>query len=411
MPRYDQSTIALWGGASLSNVGDRMLFDVVERELARRMPGATFIRYCPWAGDAGDVLPLWVDASGCWPGSGSARSIVVVGGVFAGPPFGNVIMRAFSLGATPAAFDPSVVAAWLGVGLDDDVLPGMKPEWRRYLKALAGRLDFFTVRAPNAANRFRQAGAPVPEVVPDPSFALPVREPSGARRPGKQLRIGVAIGEAMASERLRNTITDMRAILRCVQKSGIDLGTLMDAVESVDNHLAEVATARKQCFSRLLSAQLASLSRLGAIELIGIDNMYDDAQASAAFAAALGGMPVRHVPGECADALRAALGSYDLVVVSRFHSVVLAMQAGVPFIAADPYWNPDTGTSKVHQLLETLGCGDRHWTGAASAATLRDLVDYALIDATDDRDRYTTLHVRAHATLDQLVTVLASGRG
>jgi len=54
--------------------------------------------------------------------------------------------------------------------------------------------------------------------------------------------------------------------------------------------------------------------------------------------------------------------------VSRFHSVVLALQAGVPFIAADPYWHPGTATSKVHQLLASLGSTGRHWTGTPADA-------------------------------------------
>ena len=43
--------IALWGGASLSNVGDQMLFDAVETGLGHRLPEARFARFCPWAAD------------------------------------------------------------------------------------------------------------------------------------------------------------------------------------------------------------------------------------------------------------------------------------------------------------------------------------------------------------------------
>src|SRR5512142_1451974 len=200
--------IALWGGASLSNVGDQMLFDAVEAGLGRRLPGAEFTRYCPWADGDGPVRPLWVSPSGRWPGSGSFDAIVVVGGVFAGPPFANVLMQAFTLGSAPAAFDPGVLTAWYGVGLDDTTRPPSRPEWHDYLRALGKRLDFRTVRAPSAAGRFRQAGAPVPRVVPDPAFGLPAREATGpaqdepAARAGRRPRIGVAVGEAVASSRL-----------------------------------------------------------------------------------------------------------------------------------------------------------------------------------------------------------------
>src|SRR5215469_8855828 len=169
IPARAKLRIALWGGASLSNVGDKLLFDVVESGLARRLGNAEFVRYCPWAG--GDppeppatVRTLWVGPTGLWPGAGSFDAIVIVGGVFAGPPFANVLMQAFTLGAKPELFDPRAVVAWCGVGLDDSVLPVTRPEWHAYLRALADRLDFFTVRSPSAAARFRQAGARVPRV-------------------------------------------------------------------------------------------------------------------------------------------------------------------------------------------------------------------------------------------------------
>ena len=174
--------IALWGGASLCNVGDQMLFDAVETGLGRRLPGAEFARYCPWAGGDGPVRPLWVSPSGRWSGTGSFDAVVIVGGVFAGPPFANVLMQAFTLGSAPAAFDPAVLTAWYGVGLDDTTRPPSQPQWRDYLRAAGRRLDFFTVRAPSAADRFRQAGAPVPRIVPDPAFGLPARPQAGEQQ-------------------------------------------------------------------------------------------------------------------------------------------------------------------------------------------------------------------------------------
>jgi polysaccharide pyruvyl transferase WcaK-like protein len=410
--------VALWGGASLSNVGDQMLFDVTEHGLAQRLPGAEFARYCPWAADGGTVRPLWVGPSGRWPGTGSSDAIVIVGGVFAGPPFVNVLMQAFTLGAKPDLFDAGVAVAWHGVGLDDNTRPVVKPEWSAYLQALAGRLDLFTVRAPSAADRFRQAGAPAPGLVPDPSFARPVqaepRPPARTRRP----RIGVAVGEAITSSRLLDTFTDMRVVMRYVRRSGFDRSTCLDAVEIAGREFAEDELTPKRDFSRRLVAELAGLARLGTVEFIGVDNMYDDAAACAAFAAALGGAPVRTVRQASADALGAAFGGYDLVVVSRFHSVVLALQAGVPFIAADPYWHPGTATSKVHQLLASLGSTGRHWTGTpagagadgADGATLSDLAAAALAGGADDRDRYLAQHARAHDALDELAAVVSAAR-
>jgi polysaccharide pyruvyl transferase WcaK-like protein len=407
--------IALWGGASLCNVGDQMLFDAVEAGLGRRLPGAEFTRYCPWAPDGGPVRPLWVSPSGDWPGAGSFDAIVIVGGVFAGPPFANVLMQAFTLGAAPAAFDPGVLAAWYGVGLDDTTRPASKPQWHDYLRELAERLDFFTVRAPSAADRFRQAGAPAPRVVPDPAFGLPARAaaPAAAQAPapgGRRPCIGVAVGEAVASSRLLGLFTDMRIVLRYVRESGFDRTTCLDAVEIAGREFAADEIDPKRAFSARLAAELAGLQRIGTVEFIAVDNMYDDAAASAAFADALGGAPVRCLRQPDAAALGEAFGGYDLVVVSRFHSVVLALQAGVPFIAADPYWHPDTETSKVHQLLTEVGRVDRHWAGLHAPAALSDIAVAALGRGDDDRDRYLARHAQAGEVLDELATAISAPR-
>lgn len=411
--------IALWGGASLSNVGDQMLFDAVETGLGHRLPEARFARFCPWAADGSPVRPLWVSPSGQWPGAGAFDAIVMVGGVFAGPPFASVLMQAFTLGAAPAAFDPGALTAWYGVGLDDTTRPATKPEWHDYLRALAGRLDFFTVRAPSAADRFRQAGAPAPRLVPDPAFGLPARPsprppdrggrtaPGTATAPGRRPRIGVAVGEAVISGRLLGLLTDMRIVLRYVRESGFDRVTCLDGLETAGHEFAADEIDPKRAFSAQLAAELADLQRIGTVEFIAVDNMYDDAAAAAAFAGALGGAPVRCLPQADATALGEAFGRYDLVVVSRFHSVVLALQTGVPFIAADPYWHPDAGTSKVHQLLTEVGRADRHWAGPYAQATLSDLAQAALGRDDEDRDCYLAQHAQAGRVLDELATAIS----
>src|SRR5512146_890987 len=255
--------IALWGGASLSNVGDQMLFEAVETGLGHRLPGAEFTRYCPWAAGDGPVRPLWVSPSGQWPGAGAFDAVVMVGGVFAGPPFASVLMQAFTLGAAPAAFDPDVLTAWYGVGLDDTTRPATKPEWHDYLRALAGRLDFFTVRAPSAAGRFRQAGAPAPRLVPDPAFGLPARpstrppDRGGRTAQSRRPRIGVAVGEAVISSRLLGLLTDMRIVLRYVRESGFDRVTCLDGLETAGREFAADEIDPKRAFSAQLATELA----------------------------------------------------------------------------------------------------------------------------------------------------------
>jgi hypothetical protein len=90
--------------------------------------------------------------------------------------------------------------------------------------------------------------------------------------------------------------------------------------------------------------------------------------------------------------------------------VVLALQAGVPFIAADPYWHPDTKTSKVHQLLTDVGRVDRHWAGLHARAALSDIAAAALGHGDDDRDRYLARHAQAGEVLDDLATAISAPR-
>jgi hypothetical protein len=397
---------------------------VTESGLAARLPGATFTRFCPWAPDpapppgsgAGPVSairPLWVDPAGNWPGTGAFDAVVAVGGVFAGPPFVNFLMQAFTLGARPELFDPRPVVAWHGVGLDDSVATAGRPEWSAYLRALAGRLDLATVRAPSAAQRFSAAGAPVPHIVPDPAFALPAAPRRAAAR--SRPRIGVAVGEAAPSQRFLDTFAGAAFIARSLRSGGFDRAMCLGPAEIAARELARQQVDRKRDYSRVLGEELAGLQRVGTVEFIAIDNVYDDAAAAEAFAGELGDAPVRHLADADAAEVTVAFGDYDLLVVSRLHSVILALRAGVPFVAADPYFHPAAGTSKVHQLLGGLGLTARHWRcgpaqAQAGGASLSELAVSALADAPEVAGCYAVAHERALAAIGTLAAAIGAGR-
>ena len=63
--------IALWGGASLSNVGDHVLFDGVQDGLAQRLPGAEFALLPMGRRRQPDTAALGQPG---WPVAGGARS-------------------------------------------------------------------------------------------------------------------------------------------------------------------------------------------------------------------------------------------------------------------------------------------------------------------------------------------------
>ncbi|MGH6655616.1 MAG: polysaccharide pyruvyl transferase family protein, partial [Actinocrinis sp.] len=203
--------LALWAGASLDNLGDRLLARVTEAELVRRLPGARVRHFCPWSRSQ-DPEPLWIDAHGRWPGTGRFDAVVLAGGgVFGGPPFKHPLMQVFCLGQDPARFDPGVPVFWHGVGLQDGTAPpapdGASDISGDYLRALARRVGMLAVRDRGAVARFAAAGVQA-RLVPDPVFALAPMLPQATRQgpawpaAGRRPRIGVAVGAPHPTPRL-----------------------------------------------------------------------------------------------------------------------------------------------------------------------------------------------------------------
>jgi polysaccharide pyruvyl transferase WcaK-like protein len=93
------------------------------------------------------------------------------------------------------------------------------------------------------------------------------------------------------------------------------------------------------------------------------------------------------------------MSEYDAVVVSRFHSVVLALRTGIPFVAVDPYWTPRTGTSKVHELLTDVRLPHRRIDADTDLAAL--LSDVLTGDGPEPA-AYRRMHERAQRDFDVL---------
>lgn len=386
--------IAIWAGSSLPNAGDRLLAAVTEAELARRLPAARFRHFCPWS-TADAPAPLWVDRKGRWPGAGSFDAIVMAGGVWSGPPFRHPIMQVFCLGPEPRLFDPGAWVAWHGVGLQDGTPPPDRDEWRAHLTSVKERLDHLTVRGAQAAARMGGA-----RIVPDPSFALsPLPAPARPRR--RRPLIGVAVGAPGVTSRLITRLVGGGLADRCPPDPALCLPPAQVAAAMSDPG----AQAARLGFVTELGLTLIALAGRADLEFITVPNIYGDDETGARLARPIRGARVRELKSADAGELTAAMAGCDLVLVSRYHSAVLALRAGIPFVAVDPFWSPENGTSKLHELTTQLGMEHRYWTyrQGDACADLLQIVERALDgDPARTTEVYQAMHIAAAAAFDRL---------
>lgn len=404
--------LALWAGGSLDNLGDRLLARVTETELAGRLPGARLRHFCPWS-RARDPEPLWIDAHGRWPGTGRFDAVVLAGGgVFSGPPFRHPLMQLFCLGRDPALFDPGVPVFWHGVGLQDGTPPLPHDDVSGdYLRALAGRVGMLTVRDRGAAARFASAGVEA-RLVPDPVFALAPLPPEttgrAAARPvsrSRRPRIGVAVGTPHPTPRLIARLAAPDLVERCPPGPGLCLSA--DQVVAAERDPDE--QARRAGFTAGLARALADLSGEADLDLLGVPNIYSDEVTTARLAAALPGARVRALPADDLDRLQATIAEYDAVLVSRYHTAILALRVGTPTVVADPFFAPALGTSKLHDLMTRLGLARRYWTNAPDSGAAPDLADAvraALADEPVEAAAYRAQHDEAVRSFDRLADAL-----
>ncbi|GAA3070487.1 polysaccharide pyruvyl transferase family protein [Streptosporangium carneum] len=441
--------IAIWAGSSLPNVGDKLLAAVTEAELSRRLPGASFTHFCPWSaqgaapGASGDApaglgastangaaaravtgttaapVPLWVDRDGRWPGAGSFDAVVMAGGLWSGPPFRHAIMQVFCLGPAPWAFDPDVWVAWHGIGLQDGTPPAGLDHWRGYLGSVRERLDHLTVRSAEAARRMDEAtGAVAPPgagtgrgdataggtatpVVPDPSFALP---PLPVRRPRRRRPlIGVAVGAPGPTTQLVTHLVGRDLAGRCPHDPALCVPPEQVLAEASD----PAEGVNRLGFVTELGLTLIELAAVADIEFITVPNIYGDEEAGARFSRSVPRartLALGSTDSTGADELAEALARCDLALVSRYHSAILALRGGTPFVAVDPFWSRRNGTSKLHELTVELGMAHRHWAyrGADATEDLMGIVERALAEEPVEAEAYLGMHLRATAAFDRL---------
>ncbi|MGH6653616.1 MAG: hypothetical protein ACRDVE_00260, partial [Actinocrinis sp.] len=170
--------------------------------------------------------------------------------------------------------------------------------------------------------------------------------------------------------------------------------------------------ARRAGFTAGLATALADLSRDADLDLLGVPNIYADDVTTARLAAVLPDARVRDLPADDVDRLQAALAEYDAVVVSRYHTAILALRVGTPTVVADPFFTPAAGASKLRDLMTAIGLPRRYWTywaGApdgAAAPDLAEAVRAALVDEPVEAAAYRARHDEAVRSFDRLADAL-----
>ncbi len=395
--------IALWNAGGLDNLGDRLLDAVNRREIGRRISGAQFESFCPWA-DAGAPGRLWVDANGHWSGEGSFDAIVIGGGaLLVGPPFRHPGLQAFFLGPYPERFADDCPVVWSAVCSDTQRPAPDEAAWREYVCGAAARIEMRTVR--NQSTRSFLEGWGVGgeiAVVPDPVVLW--RGAGEGRRPGGREgrgRVGVLVPRPVFPSHFL-----MKMGLWAMQ-GGVDSNPDVVALEPY----TPAAAYDEPRYVRQYADVLRSVARDRDLELCVRPSMYGDEQPAQQVAAALGpsATSVRVQDPWGADLLT-WLESLDCVVATRLHDCILALLAGTPVIAVDPYVRSSTPTTKLREFMRT-GQGEDHYLTLDSflegTVPLPDRIERALATAPDLPGIRQGLQARASAHFDALVAALA----
>lgn len=394
--------IALWNGSGLDNLGDRLLDLVNRRELGARLPGTKFETFSPWPIPA---LPfVTIDGQGRWAGESTFDGIVIGGGaLLIGPPFIHPTLQTCYLGPYPERFRDSCPVIWNAVCSDSQFVAPLSAPWRQYVQSAASRLTHRSVRNRRTAQMLEECGVTeAVHVVPDPVTLLdrPRSRPAGGRR----RRVGLAVGASSTADDFLAHLTSDAGGLDSNPGVRVDVpaSELQDAARPV----------RAAAFLQQLADVFAPLEGRADLEVCAFGAVYGD---RATADDVLRVLPARHVVlrdrngGDALEWIR----SLDCLVASRLHACVLAVVAGTPLVALDPYYGPVVGTSKIREfladadLLANYATTDMFLTGEVS---LPDLIETAIADA----DRLPSVHeglsARAGAHFDGLADVIRERR-
>lgn len=407
----DPLEVAIWGAPTLPNVGDRLISEMTRRELARRLDNASFTLFSPWK--SGRAGRLWIDGGGRWSGTGRFDIVVIAGGaVWSGPPFRHPAMQVFCLGPKPGQFDPSVFVAWNAVDVEDALSSAAQGglfdwDWTGHTAELGDRLDYCTLRSAAAALRFQVTGRTPAGIVPDPAFSLAPLQNVTRQRPRCRLRIGIAAADPLPTPQFLKLITP-RELDRCCP---FDARTcLRQDDERLDNWLLGDPWYRFEYIDQVASGASALATRHD-VEILGITNMYGDDRTASMFHTLVAGSSVRIEPSGTENDLVNSFQRFDCLLVARFHHAILALRAGIPFVAIDASSTAGAKASKLYGLMDSLGLTRFHWHARKDQASLAlvDCVNQAVDDPVD-ASVYRIAHRKSQAAFDALAERIEGAR-
>jgi polysaccharide pyruvyl transferase WcaK-like protein len=395
--------IALWNGSGLDNHGDRLLDHVNRVELAKRLPSVTFVTFCPWSEEP-DCNSLSVDLDGRWCGEGEFDAIIIGGGaLLMGPPFSHPGMQSFFLGPYPERFRDDCFVSWNAVCSGSQFAAPLAAHWKEYVQAAARRIEFYTVRNFRTREFLLQCDvAEDPAVVPDP--VVLIREPRVRQsRVVRRRRIGIAVARPVFPEEfLRMMGRSAAAGLAATNPLIVRLPSALSP-ESYD----------ERRFVQQFGAMVEPLVQDYDVEIAVIPNIYGDHKPSHALASLLGdSCRTVTVLEKHSRGLITWIESLDCLVASRLHYCVLALAAGTPVVALDPYYSSILSTSKLGEFMAAAQ-GTHCWVPLTEAlegvTTLADLVERALSLQTRLGDAHARLWDAATVHFDQLAERIRSG--
>jgi hypothetical protein len=166
--------------------------------------------------------------------------------------------------------------------------------------------------------------------------------------------------------------------------------------------------------ARLALAVLTGLLRLRAtmdVVVVGVENIYGDAEFAEQLALLVAGAEVVRVTADDMTVLDEVVAGCDVVVGSRYHALVLALRRGRSIVAVETSARP--GPSKLRDLVGSVGLETAYWTAGTGSPPLADAVTAALRRSADDAvgDRYADVHARSLTALDALTERLREHAG
>ncbi|HXT69373.1 MAG TPA: polysaccharide pyruvyl transferase family protein [Vicinamibacterales bacterium] len=395
--------IALWNASGLDNLGDRLLDTVNRRELSARLPEASFQTFSPWPSDS---LPfVSIDGEGRWCGESEFDAIVIGGGaLLIGPPFVHPTLQTCYLGPYPDRFRDACPVVWNAVCSDGQFVPALADVWRKYVQSAAARLTYRSVRNRRTAQLLQECGVTDPvQVVPDPVTLFD--QPRGSGKPGaRRRRIGLALGASSNADAFVAHLT--------ADSGGLDRNPAVNVSVPPAILQDDDERARAAAFTAHVARSFAELAAHADLEVCAFGAVYGDAATAADVLRVASAHEATLRDADGADAL-AWIRSLDCLVASRLHACILAVVAGTPLVAIDPYYSAVIGTSKVREFMSDTGLLDEYLTRDSwleGPISLAEACDRAIAG----RDRMPAIHdalarpARAH--FDALADVIREKR-